>query len=160
MINDIQKKLDTYPRKEKIQNRIIFNNNMPFTKRFYILKEMSKEQYKNDNAMRNQIANEENIYKVPIKGFSNYDPNWLGFDKDNNSYWFDSTNEKDGNVNTGKFIFQIYIYNQYGKLIKNFHTIGNGDLGGRLAIDDNGNVFLMQRWKKDGVKIYKYQRDW
>ncbi len=104
----------------------------------------------------NKDDNEDELYKVPIKGSSQYHPILFGYDKDSNSYWYD-TSPKDKDT-----ILNIYVYNREGKLLKYFQSIDIGDAQTDTppTVDIYGNVYSMQPLLKDGLIVWKYERDW
>ena len=116
---------------------------------------MKLKKIKKDEKKKEKIDYEPFDYSI-VKEVSGFVPSLIGYDNNNNSYWYgyDFDNKK----------WVISIYDKDGKSIAWFYTaIIDGDEFSETAlpkIDYHGNVYMMQRWIKDGVKIWKYERKW
>jgi len=139
----------------QLEKGILFINDVFISRSIYKLKQI----YQEINKSQEKIKSKKEDYEPFDYSFTTIPdsdiPYFLGVDKHFNTYWF-SFDEKD-------FSWIIIIYDKNGRTLGWFTTAGIGDIVTSVVkpyVDYHGNVYLMQRWSTDGIKILKYEREW
>lgn len=132
---------------------LIDDGNEMVTKNFHVLKRLTNEAVRKEKSSGTRSDSDDELYRLSDLDEKKITitPCWFGFDDHNNSYWY-----------YGEMKYTVLIYSANGMLIRSFELLPVSDLPMRISpvVDDSGNVYVMQVWEKDGIKIWKYERDW